>query len=120
MSKINMSRVIEIFADFTDEAEAAQNPHLCRSAISSVESKLKSDCDYEANMEKLCFAAACELYYRYTLVVSANQTYDFTAGDVKVESNLDGLVSTAEKLLASAYADISHLLKSKSFVFRRV
>lgn len=120
MSKLKLEKVIEIFNDFASEHDVADNPYLCYSAINSIEERLKTDCRVEEHMQELCYAAACELYYRYLLKNAAEATPSFKAGDVSVESNVEETISNAKILLDKALFDISYLLKPKGFSFRRV
>lgn len=120
MSKLKLEKVIEIFGDFADEREIRDNSYLCYSAISSIESMIKDDCNIEEHMNELCYAAACELYYRYVLKTSPEETPGFKAGDVSVESTAEITILNSKKLLDKALSDISYLLKPRYFAFKKV
>ena len=120
MSKLKLEKVIEIFKDFASEQDVSDNPYLCYSAISSIESMIRENCDVQAHMDELCYAAACELYYRYVLKTSPEETPGFKAGDVSVESTAEITIENAKKLLDKALSDISYLVKPRHFAFRKL
>lgn len=116
---IDIDKVIDVFNSLAGEEVASEYPHFCFSAVTCVYGKLKGGCDIYSNMNPLCYAAGCEAYYRYLLAVSTDTNFGFRAGEITVEQNIEEKLKNAEKLLQSAYADISHLLKPKRFAFRR-
>lgn len=117
---IDINGVVKVFKSLSGlDATEDKCAMICKSATATISRLIKPDCDVVAEMPRLCYAAGCLAYYRFTLADEINGVTGFRAGDVSIDCSNGG--STAAKVLyEQAIHDISDLLIEKRFAFRRV
>lgn len=102
-------------------AEAAQWLPLCEEACSEIESHLKESVDIDANSRRLTTAAASLAFYRYVLYINASgNTESFTAGELRIKTDVDSTIKLAYAVWLDAKYAISDLLEDSDFMFEMI
>lgn len=87
--------------------------------IKYFESRLKKSNLSDEQKKRLSYACAVYAYYKYTLAVSANLSYNFKAGDVQITHSSD-MIENASKLWQQQKQEISDITDMDDFSFVRV
>lgn len=116
---LSIDKIIDVFTALS--GGDCKDPEIyCNPSKAAVEANILPDCDVQANMISLCYAAGCMAYYKYTLRTVRERIPNFKAGDITVSDNSDSVLESARLLMLDAIKDISHLMRSKRFSFSSV
>ena len=118
--KISMNIVSQIFESLTGEKADEQAALLQKSAAETVSCWLRPDVCVTDYQWPICSTIAHLAFYRFCLANSLTSCDKFKAGDVTIEERPQIKTEIAEKLFNTSVGEISHLMKSKRFCFKRV
>lgn len=118
--KISMSIVSQIFESLNGEKADERAALLQKSAAETVSLWLKPSISVTDHQWVICSCIAHLAFYRYCLSVSAESYDKFKAGDITVEERPQIKVDIAKQLLDNSMSEISPLIKSKRFCFKRI
>ena len=117
---IDINGVVKVFKVLSGlDAKDDKSATFCKSAAATISRIINPNCDIPAEMPRICYAAACLAYYRYTLCDEINGVSGFKAGDISIDCERGGS-EAARILYEQAIGDIGDLLIEKKFTFRRV
>lgn len=119
----NLQEVTRLFAKIADMEydDAVKWQFLCKSAISSIASMLKSGCDISSNGDRICSAAAVLAYRRYVIQKTAQgDSCGYKVGDITVNSTDSAVLNASAQMWEDAKKDIKDLITDDSFVFGRI
>ena len=110
---LEVFRVLSGLDEFDDRVAV-----LCRNAGLSVSRMIQPERFTVADMSRVCYAAGCLAYYRYTLLAGESDITGFKAGDVTVKTE-NSATAIARELYEGAMNSIRDLFAERSFAFRR-
>lgn len=120
---MNLEKILEkfsIISGITSPEEIAPWITVCEDAYIDIKTNLKDDVDLEKHSRRLNSAAASLAFYRYVLYQASSGAHTFTAGEIRIRTDIKTSVKLAHNVWLDAKRGIADLLKDEEFVFERI
>ncbi len=101
--------------------EAAHWATICEDSYSEIKNHLRDGVDENEHSRRLNVAAAALAFYKYVSYrASGGGMESFTAGEIRIKTNVEANIKIAYSVWKDAKMAISDLLKDDNFVFERI
>lgn len=119
---LSLENILAQFGVFTAlDADAAANyMPLCRSAMETILHSLRPSADVEANVIRLEDAAAAIAFYRYILLLSAENCHNLRVGEINISPSSDLGLQAATAIKDEFLLSVADLLEYSNLVFKQV